>query len=79
MVSATQEGEVVKIDLKPKNDQEISGVELRYDKKGDYVSYVRLDLANKNKLTHEFSSPVRTSISSDIYTLPRGVKVTDTN
>ena len=79
MVFATEAGELVKIALKPKNDQEIIGVELQYDKRGDYVAYVRLDLANKNKLTHEFSSPVRSPISSEVYTLPKGVKVTDTN
>jgi chaperone LolA len=79
LVRATDEGDLVKIELKPKKDQEIIGVELRYDKKADFVAYVRLDLANKNKLTHEFASPKRTPIASDAYALPAGVKVTDTN
>lgn len=79
LVRASEVGDLVKIELKPKNDQEITGVELHFDKKNDFVAFVRLDLANKNNLTHEFSSPVRSPITSEAYALPAGVKVTDTN
>lgn len=79
LVSAEDLGTQVKILLKPKNEQEIKAVELHYNKTSDFVSYVALELANGNKLTHEFASPQRKAISSKTYTLPEGVKVTDTN
>lgn len=79
LVSAEDQGKLVKIILKPKTDQEIKTVELHYDKSSDFVSFIAMDLANNNKLTHEFASPQRKAISSKAYALPEGVKVTDTN
>ena len=78
LVKATDEGQFVRIELKPKDESgEIVGAELHYDKDQAFISYLRLNMKNKNHLTHEFSAPKRDAIAADFFDLPKGVKVSE--
>lgn len=77
LVKATDEGQFVRIELKPKDAGEIIGAELHYDKDESFISFLRLNMRNKNHLIHEFSSPKRNAVPADFFELPKGVKVSE--
>lgn len=79
LVKASEDGDLVKVELKPKALGDITAVELTLSKKDAVVTSMKFDLGNKNQLIHEFKNPSTKAISAEVFELPKGVKVTDTN
>jgi outer membrane lipoprotein-sorting protein len=76
---AEQDGDLVKIQLTPKTEQEITALELHLSTKDSYVTFLKWDLKNKSSLAHAFRNPNRGAIPDDAFDLPKGVKITDSN
>jgi chaperone LolA len=77
LVSAEESGDLIKIQLKPKTPGDVAGIELHLAKKEEFISFLKMDLTNKNSLTHEFKNPSRANVGESTFTLPGGVKITD--
>ncbi len=77
LVSAEESGDLIKIQLKPKVASDIAGIELHLAKKEEFISFLKMDLTNKNSLTHEFKNPSRANVADSIFVLPPSVKITD--
>lgn len=74
---AEQDGDTVKIVIAPKTDTEITTVDLHLDTKDGYISFLKLNMKNGNHLAHDFKSPSTKELPADAFTLPKGVKVTE--
>lgn len=79
LVKASEDGDLVAIDLKPKTAGEITGIELKLSQKDSYISYLKFELSNKTQLIHDFKNPSTKVIPEDAFELPKNVKITDTN
>lgn len=79
LVKAHKDGDQISIQLKPKSEGEITAVELRLDGKESFVSMLKLTLRDKKTLSHEFKNPNHKPVPEQTFTLPAGVKVSDTN
>lgn len=79
LVKAEQDGDNVKIQLKPKADQDVTAVDLTLSVKESFMSYLKLTMKNGNSLAHEFKNPQRVALPADAFKMPKGVKVTDSN
>ena len=79
VVKADEDKGIVSVTLKPKVENEITGVGLKLDLKDSFISYLKFELRDKTVLEHEFKNPVRKPVGDDAFALPKGVKVTETN
>ncbi len=79
LVKAEQDGDNVKIRLKPKSEQDVTGVDLTLSVKDSLISYLKMTMKGGNYLAHDFKNPQRGALAADAFTLPKGVKVTDSN
>lgn len=79
MVKAEENGDEVRIELKPKTGNEVTAVELKLTKKDPYITFLKMDLKGGNTQTHQFTNPSRAALPADTFKLPEGVKVTDSN
>ena len=77
LVKAEEVGDLIKIRLSPKSPGDLVGIELHFAKKEEFISYLKMDLNNKNSLIHEFKNPSRAAIPESAFGLPAGVKITD--
>jgi outer membrane lipoprotein-sorting protein len=77
LVKAEEVGDLIKIRLSPKSPGDLVGIELHFAKKEEFISYLKMDLNNKNSLIHEFKNPSRAAIPASAFALPAGVKITD--
>jgi len=57
----------------------VSGIELHFAQKEQFVSFLKMELRNKNALTHEFKNPSHAAIPETAFALPKGVKASDNN
>jgi outer membrane lipoprotein-sorting protein len=74
LVSAYRDN-FVYIKLKPKKNSEIKEISLVLDEKTATVTNVTLEMANKNKLIHEFKNPSKTPFSLSIFQIPPKVQI----
>jgi chaperone LolA len=79
LVKASEDGDLVSIELKPKTSGDITAIDLKVSQKDAFITYLKLALSNKTQLVHEFKNPSHQVISDEAFRLPKGVKVTDTN
>jgi chaperone LolA len=79
VVTAEAVGDLIKIHLKPKAAGDVSGIELHFAQKEQFVSFLKMELRNKNALTHEFKNPSHAAIPETAFALPKGVKASDNN
>lgn len=79
LIKALEDGDQVTVLLRPKKKSDLEQIELRYAKAADYLTYIRLDLANKNRLTHEFSKPSKGTVPEGAFAVPPGVSITNTD
>lgn len=79
LVKASEDGDLVTIELKPKTPGDIVAIELKVSQKDAYITYLKFDLNNKTQLIHDFKNANTKPILDDAFQLPKGVKVTDTN
>ena len=79
VVKADEDGDLIKVHLKPKVAGDVSSIELHFAQKEQFVSYLKMVLKNKNSLTHEFKNPAHAAIPEATFALPKGVKATDNN
>jgi outer membrane lipoprotein-sorting protein len=77
VIKATQDGDLVKVDLKPKTIGEITAMQLHLKPKEGFVSFLKLHYDNKNTLGVTFKNPSRQAVPASAFELPKGVKVTD--
>lgn len=66
---------LVYITLKPKKNSDIKEISLTLDEKTSTVTNVTMEMANKNRLIHEFKNPSKTPFSLNIFTIPPNVKI----
>lgn len=78
-VKASEDGDLVSVELKPKTPGDIVGIQLKLGQKDSFITYMKFDLSNKTQLIHDFKNPSTKAIAADVFDLPKGVKVTDTN
>lgn len=79
LVKASEDGDLVSIELKPKTPVDIVSIDLKLSQKNAYITYMKFELSNQNQLIHEFKNPNSQAIPPAAFELPKGVKVTDTN
>lgn len=80
LVEAKDFGDSVHVRLRPKDAAtDLVLVELIMDLKKSYISSLKFDLRNKNTLTHEFSKPNREPLPAGTFSIPQGVKITDSH
>lgn len=79
VIKSTQEGSVVAVELKPKSEGDIKGMNLRLDVKAGYVSFLKLFYRDGNDSELTFNNPKKQPIPASTFVLPKGVKITDTN
>ena len=79
LVKAESDGDLVKIDLKPKIESDIVGVELHLSQKDSVLTMMKLVMKSDVTLTHEFKNPVRKAIPEDSFELAKTVKIRDSN
>ena len=79
LVKAEETGDLIKIKLKPKAPGDLVGIELHLAKREEFVSYLKMDMANKNSLIHEFKNPSRSAIPESAFVLPASVKINDSH
>ena len=77
LVKAEEAGDLIKIQLRPKTPGDLVGIELHFAQKEEFISYLKMDLNNKNSLIHEFRNPSRAAIPASAFAMPAGVKITD--
>lgn len=77
LVAAEESGDLIKIQLRPKTPGDIASIELHLAKREEFISFLKMDLTNKNSLTHEFKNPSRTAVGETTFVLPTSVKITD--
>lgn len=77
LVSAKQEGDSVSVELKPKEASDLASVELHLSEKNLLITFLKLNLKGGDSLAIDFSNVDRRPLSNDAFTLPKGVKVTD--
>ena len=56
LVKAEEVGDLIKIRLSPKAPGDLVGIELHFAQKEEFISYLKMDLNNKNSLIHEFKN-----------------------
>jgi outer membrane lipoprotein-sorting protein len=79
LVKAEEVGDLVKVQLRPKTAGDVVAIELHLAQKEEFISYLKMDLNNKNSLIHEFKNPSRAAIPGSAFELPAGVKISDSN
>jgi outer membrane lipoprotein-sorting protein len=79
LVKAEQEGDLVKVELHPKTDSDVTSVELHMATKQNFISFLKMTLKNKNYLAHDFKNPNQKPIPAEAFQLPKTVNVTDSN
>ncbi len=76
---AEQDGDLVKVELTPKTEGDVTGVELHLSQKDSYISFLKLTMKSTDYLAHDFKTPSRNKVKADAFTLPKTVKITDSN
>jgi outer membrane lipoprotein-sorting protein len=79
LIKADQDGDIVKIQLKPKQAQDITDIDLSFSVKDSLITFLKLSLKNGNALSHDFRNAQRGALAADTFKLPKGVKITDSN
>lgn len=79
LLKAEQDGDNIKIQLKPKAAQDVTGVDMTFSVKESLITYLKMSMKGGNYLAHEFKNPQRGVLGGDAFKLPAGVKVTDSN
>lgn len=79
MVEARREGDVVKVELAPKTKSDVTAVDLHISESQNYISYIKLYFPGGNHTVLNFKSPNRSPIPASVYSLPKGVKITESN
>jgi outer membrane lipoprotein-sorting protein len=74
---AEETGGLIKIDLKPKSEGELTGVHLDWSVADNYIPYLKMTFRNKAVIALTFKSPSRKAIPPSEFDLPKGVKATD--
>lgn len=74
---AWQEGDDIKVTLKPKTDGGLSSIDLEFSEKKGHITFLKMTLDNKTELSHEFTNPVFAPIKDSEFNIPAGVKVSD--
>jgi outer membrane lipoprotein-sorting protein len=77
LVSAAQDGDSVKVELKPKEASDVASVELHLSEKSLSITFLKLNLKGGDYLAHDFTNPDRKPLGDERFALPAGVKVTD--
>lgn len=76
VVSSSQDKDLVKISLKPKDHGEISQVQLSLDTKLNYMREVKLNFEGGNHSTFAFSNPKHSEIKNT-FSIPAPTKILD--
>lgn len=79
LVKAEESEGVARIELKPKAASDVTGIELHMAAKDGFISYLKLEMANKTVLAHTFKNPTHPALGADAFALPKSVKVTEGN
>ena len=79
LVKAEQDGDMVKIDLKPKTDQAVASVAIHVSTKDSFISFLKLTMKGGNSIAQEFRNPKRGAVPGDTFVLPKTVKISDSN
>lgn len=79
LVKASEEGDLVAIELKPKTPGDITGIDLKLSQKDALITYMKFTLSNGTQLIHDFKNANTKAIPAEVFELPKSVKVTDTN
>lgn len=77
LVKAEQDGDDIKVTLKPKTDGEVVSIELGFSEKKSHITFLNMILSNKTELSHEFTNPRFAPIKPNEFGIPAGVKITD--
>jgi outer membrane lipoprotein-sorting protein len=77
LANAQQDGDDIKVELKPKNEGELTSIDLRFSEKKAHITFLKMTLTNKAEVSHEFTNAVFTPIKDSEFSIPAGVKVTD--
>ncbi len=79
LVKASEDGGLVSIELKPKTPGDITSIDLKLSLKDSFITYMKFTLGNGTQLIHDFKNANTKAIPADVFDLPKGVKITDTN
>lgn len=77
LVKAEQDGDDIKVTLKPKTEGEVVSIELGFSEKKSHITFLKMVMSDKVELSHEFTNPSFTSINGNEFSIPSGVKITD--
>jgi len=77
LVKAEQIGDDIKVELKPKTVGDIDSIDLGFSEKNSHIIYLKMTMANKLVLSHDFSNPVFKDVPDSAFSIPAGVRVTD--
>jgi outer membrane lipoprotein-sorting protein len=75
---AEQVGDDIKVILKPKAVGDIASIDLGFSEKNAHITYLKMTMASKVVLAHDFSNPVFTDVPDSAFGIPAGVKVSET-
>lgn len=79
LISASQEGDLIKVSLKPKTEGDLKAIELDMSESKSYITHLKMILGDKTELSHDFTNPVFSSVKVSEFNIPAGVKITDSN
>ncbi len=79
LVKASEDGDLVSIELKPKTSGDIVAIELKLSQKDAFITYMKFQLTNKTELVHDFKNPSTKAIPAEVFDLPKATRVTDAN
>lgn len=72
---AEQVGDDIKVHLIPKTVGDVASIDLGFSEKNAHITFLKMTMANKLVLSHDFSNPVFTNVPDTAFDIPAGVKV----
>jgi outer membrane lipoprotein-sorting protein len=78
LAKAEQLGDDIKVLLKPKTVGDVASIDLGFSEKNAHITYLKMTMADKLILAHNFSNPIFTNVPDTAFDIPVGVRVSET-